>query len=428
MAEHPLAGGAPIDVAVIGGGPAGLAAATELKRAGVARVAVLEREPQAGGIPRHCGHPPFGMREFGRVLRGPAYAARLVARARKAGVEIHTGTTVVALRPGGDLVLSVAQGMLEVSARRVILATGVREMPRSARLISGARVGGVLNTGALQALVHLQHRRPFRRPVIIGSELVAFSAVLTCRHAGIRPVAMIEANPRVTARWPSALLPRLTGVKLMTATRLAAIHGQTRVEAVTVCPSRGPERRIACDGVILSGGFTPEAALARMGHIEVDPATGGPVVDQWGRCSDDAYFATGNLLRPVETAGWSWCEGWRTGRWVAADLRGALPRPQALLRLSVGDARLKYVMPQRIALPRADRGMQALQLRVTRPVRGELVALDGSGAFWRTRIDARPERRILIPIPEFVATGPTGESRLEIRALDDRQAGSRNGS
>jgi len=414
VTEHPLTSRAPIDVAVIGGGPAGLAAATALKEAGIGRVVVLEREPQAGGIPRHCGHPPFGMREFRRILRGPVYAARLVARAERAGVEIHTLTTVAGIRPGGNLLVALPEGLIELTARRVIYATGVRERPRSARLIAGARAGGILNTGALQSMVYLKNRRPFRRPVIIGSELVAFSAIMTSRHAGIRPVAMIEAAPRVTARWPAALYPRLAGVRLLTGTRLLEIRGDTRVTGVSVAGPDGQKREIACDGVVLSGQFTPEASLARLGHLALDPGTGGPVVDQWGRCSDPAFFATGNLLRPVETAGWSWAEGRRCGQWVAEDIAGRLPAPAAFLDVEIGDPRLKYVMPQRIALPQGAEGMAALQLRVTEPVRGELRALNESGILWRRKIHALPERRLLVPLAEIGLPDTAGTIRFEI--------------
>jgi NADPH-dependent 2,4-dienoyl-CoA reductase/sulfur reductase-like enzyme len=233
--------GPAIDVAIIGAGPAGLAAAGALKAAGVARVVVLERERDAGGIPRHCGHPPFGLRAFHRILKGPEFAARLVARARAAGVEIHTQTTVIEALAGGALSLATPTGPCRISARRVIYATGVREQPRAARLISGARVGGVLNTGALQSLVYLKQRRPFVRPVIAGSELVAFSALMTCQHAGIRPVAMIEPGPDATARWPSALYARLKGVPLLRNTKLVAIEGAQTVQAVRVLPS-GPAR------------------------------------------------------------------------------------------------------------------------------------------------------------------------------------------
>ncbi len=415
MTGHALKTGARIDVAIIGGGPAGLAAATALKQAHVARVVVLEREAQAGGIPRHCGHPPFGMREFRRVLRGPDYAARLVARAQRAGAEIHTLTTVVEARPGGHLLVAVPAGLIELAPRRVIYATGVRETPRSARLIGGARAQGIVNTGALQSMIYLKGRRPFRRPVIIGSELVAFSALMTSRHAGIRPVAMIEAGRRVIARWPSALFSHLLRVPLLTNTRLLAIEGGHNVTGVQVQGPDGAARHIACDGVVLSGQFTPESTLARIGHLAVDPATGGPVVDQWGRCSDPAYFATGNLLRPVETSGWSWREGHGTGQWVADDLAGRLPEGQPGLRLEVAGAPLKYVMPQSIVAAENTAGMSDLQFRFSREFRGELRAVNGKGVVWRKKIHAYPERRVLVAVSDIAAATATGALKFEVR-------------
>ncbi len=402
-----------IDVAIIGGGPAGLAAATRLKQAGIRRVVVLEREPEAGGIPRHCGHPPFGLREFKRILKGPAYAARLVRRAQHHGVEIHTGVTVVEARPHGVLLIATQDGVQEISAARVIYATGVRETPRSARLISGVRARGVINTGALQSMIYLKNRRPYQRPVIIGSELVAFSAIMTCRHAGMKPVAMIEERARVTARWPSALFPRMTGVKLLTGTKLTEIHGQNSVTHVSVQNAIGTPEDIACDGVILCGQFTPESTLARSGHLAVDPATGGPVVDQWGRCSDPVYFATGNLLRPVETAGWSWNEGRQTGACVAADLAGNLPDPETVVSLTV-TAPLKYVMPQRITLANGEGSMKNLQLRVSRPVRGTLLARSGEAIIMRRKVNLLPERRLLIPVADILAQATGGTVEFEI--------------
>lgn len=421
MTSAALDNATPIDVAVIGGGPSGLAATSALKAAGVGRVVVLEREPQAGGIPRHCGHPPFGMREFGRILKGPDYAARLVARALKAGGEIYTMTTVTDILPGGILKLSSPDGTRQITARRVIYATGVRETPRSARLISGARVQGVMNTGALQSMVYLKRRRPFSRPVIVGSELVAFSALMTCRHAGIRPRAMIESDPCATARWPSALFPRCIGVPLRTNTQLLEIMGTDVVEAVRVAGPDGQEFNIDCDGVILTGQFTPEAALARRGHLRVDPATGGPLVDQWGRCSDPICFVTGNLLRPVETAGRSWAEGRLTGQWVAQDLAGHLPKPTKLLRIVLGDPRLKYAMPHLIrhAGNNSDKGgMREIQMRVTEPVSGTLVAHSRGETIWRRPLNTRPERRIGIPVKEIILRVGIETIEFDIEALE----------
>ena len=137
-------------VAIIGGGPSGLAVASALAKAGVDDVVVLEREANAGGIPRHCGHSPFGLREFHRVMSGPGYARRLLRQAEDYGARVWTGVTVTEIGPNGKLTLSTNDGMQGLNAERIVICTGNRETPRSARLVSGSRPLGIVTTGALQ--------------------------------------------------------------------------------------------------------------------------------------------------------------------------------------------------------------------------------------------------------------------------------------
>lgn len=400
-----------VDVVIIGAGPAGLAAATELRRQGVERVVVLEREAIGGGVPRHCGHPPFGMREFGRLLNGPAYARRLVTMAGEAGVDISLQAGVVSIgteTAHPSVRFTTPTGVGSLSARRVLLATGTRESPRSARLLSGDRPLGVINTGALQAYAYLEKLAPFRRPVIIGTELVALSAILTCRTLGARPVAMVEENDQPTAPGGLFLYPRLLGIPVLTGTRLVDIAGTTRVTHVTV-ETNGVTRDIACDGVILSGKFVSENHLARLAGLIIDRATGGPEVDQFGRTSHPAIFAAGNVLRAVETAGWSFREGRKIGGFIARDLFSALPDPTVFSAVKLGPG-LRYAMPQRLLAN--ETGLPVLQLRVDRPVKGRLVATDEAGKLlFSRRIKTLPERRITMPL---AFDGPTGTITLQI--------------
>jgi thioredoxin reductase len=295
-----------VDVLIVGAGPAGLAAAMRLRDLGVRHVMVVEREPIGGGIPRHCGHPPFGMREFGRILTGPAYAQRLVERALRSGVVLQLGCSVVSIEYASELIITCAsdRGPITLVAKRIVIATGVRERARSARLVSGDRPLGIINTGALQEYVYLQKLLPFRRPLIVGTELVSLSSLLTCRKIGAKPVAMIESRNGPTAPPLSMMLPRLLGVPVRYGMNIADIEGKERVEKVTLRGPDGVLDHVVCDGVLFTGSFKPEAALARAAKLDIDPATGGPVVDQFARTSEPRIFAAGNILRPVETAGW----------------------------------------------------------------------------------------------------------------------------
>jgi thioredoxin reductase len=306
------------DVIVIGGGPAGLAAATELRRLGAGRVVVLEREGVAGGVPRHCAHSPLGMREFGRILSGTVYAARLLDRAAAAGVDVRLRHSVTAI-DGTAVDVASPEGTARVSARRVVIATGIRETSRAGRLIPGQRPLGVLTTGALQDYVHLRQLAPFRRPVIVGSELVTLSAILTCRSAGIEPAALVEdeAGPRVG--YPLALFPHLLRLPVHYSTTIDDIIGTARVEAVRVRRATGEMTVIPCDGVLFTGRFTPESSLARMSGLAIDRSTGGPIISSNGATSRAGVYATGNVLRAVHTAGQCWSEGRATARALMRD-------------------------------------------------------------------------------------------------------------
>jgi thioredoxin reductase len=309
------------DVIVIGAGPAGLSAATELRKLG-AGVVLLERENVAGGIPRHCAHSPFGMREFGRVLSGTAYTDHLTERATKAGVDIRLRHSVTAIN-GTNVDVASPDGTARLVARRIVIATGIRETSRAGRLVTGTRPLGVLTTGALQDYVHVRHLAPFRRPVIVGSELVTMSAILTCRSGGIRPVAIIEDEPGPRVGYPTALFPRLMGVPVHYRTTINDIIGTTRVEAVRLRHADGTTRTLDCDGVLFTGRFTPESSLARLTGAAMDASTGGPSIDADGRTSLPGVYAAGNVLRAVHTAGQCWSEGRAVARAIVRSLEAA---------------------------------------------------------------------------------------------------------
>jgi thioredoxin reductase len=271
-------------VVIVGGGPSGLSAAIELRRLGVRHVAVYEREQQAGGIPRHTDHLGFGIRDLHRVMSGPRYARTLVERAARAGVDLRLGAAVFSLD--------------DLDADSVILATGVRERPRAARLVPGDRPTGVLTTGSLQQLAHTG-RRIGTRAVIVGAEHVSFSAILTLGHAGCRAVAMVTPLPRHQSHGVIKLaaasvrrIPVLTGVGI------AEIVGRRRVEKVVLTDGRV----IECDTVVFTGDWIPDNELARRSGLAMNAEIKGPSVDGAFRTSRDNVFAIGNLVHRVAAA------------------------------------------------------------------------------------------------------------------------------
>ena len=319
-----------IDVLIVGAGPAGLAAALELKKLGIHDVLVAEREPEAGGIPRMCGHIGFGLTDLHRVMTGPSYARKYREMAERAGIKIHTSTTVTGWEnaTGNDslntLRLTSPDGVGNIEAKSVLLATGVRERPRSARLVPGSRPQGIFTTGSLQRFVY-EHEMPVgKRAVIIGAERVSLSVVLTLMHAGVRVVNMITELPHHQLYLPVFLPAKilfadlLARTPILTNTRVSNIFGRQRVEGMEITHlESGNTQIIECDTLVFTGDWIPENELARKVDLTAGNPALGPRVDSRFRTLQPGIFAAGNLLRGVETADWAAREGRSAARSIA---------------------------------------------------------------------------------------------------------------
>jgi thioredoxin reductase len=313
---------------IVGGGPSGLAAAIELRGLGIEPVTVIERERQAGGIPRHSDHTGFGLRDLRTVLSGPRYAERYRELATDAGVEVIAETMVTDWE-GGRLKLTGPAGRREVEPPAVVLATGCRERPRSARLIPGSRPAGVMTTATLQQLVHLGGQKVGRRAVIVGAEHVSFSAVATLAHAGASVAGLVTELPRhqslAAFRAGAAVRYR---APVWSRTAVSAIHGTERVESVELTElDSGSTRSVDCDLVIFTADWIPDHELAVMAGCELDSGSLGPLVDQALRTTRPGVFAAGNLLHPAETADVCALDGRHVAPSVAAHLHGPAEWP-----------------------------------------------------------------------------------------------------
>ncbi|GAA4057143.1 NAD(P)/FAD-dependent oxidoreductase [Actinomadura miaoliensis] len=333
-------------VVIVGAGPAGLRAARELAPAVPGQVLVLEREQHAGGIPRHCGHTGFGVRDLHRVTTGPDYARRIARDAERAGAEIRTAAMVTGWSSDGGLEVTAPDGLFDVHAEAVVLATGARERPRTARLVPGDRPDGVYTTGHLQNLVHLHRRRPGRRAVIVGSELVSWSAVLTLRHAGCRTVLMTTERPRGEAYAVFSAAGRIgLRVPVSTRTRVTRIIGKRRVEGVEVENLADGRRKVVpCDTVVFTGDWIPDNELVRAAGLDLDPGTLGPSVDTDLRTSRPGVFAAGNLLHPVDTADIAALDGAHVAASVLDHLAGR-ERPAGDPVRILAESPLRWISP-----------------------------------------------------------------------------------
>jgi thioredoxin reductase len=315
------------DVVIVGAGPSGLRAAADLAPKIDGQVLVLERETEAGGIPRHSDHLGYGIRDMGKFISGPKYAHLLRDNAAQAGAIILTEATATDWAGPRSLYVTAPQGRLRVDARAVVLATGARERPRPARLIPGDRGRGVYTTGHLQNIVHLKHGKVGKHAVIVGAELVSWSAAMTLQHVGCKTVLMTTVYPEADAYWlfhrPGRVAFR---TRVATRTRITKIMGRPDVEAVELENLDTNERRtIECDTVILTGDWIPDNELARAAGIPLDPTSKSPLVDTALRTNLPGVFAIGNALHPVDTADIAALDGAAVVQHVRAYLDGYTP-------------------------------------------------------------------------------------------------------
>jgi thioredoxin reductase len=401
-----------VDVAIVGAGPAGLAAAAELRRRTDLTVTVLDREQQPGGIPRHAQHQGFGLRDLHLSLSGPGYARRLTERALSAGVTLRCGTQVTGWAPDGALELTSPAGIARIHARAVILATGCRERPRSARLVAGSRPDGVMTTGTLQQLVYLAGRSPGRRAVVVGAEHVSFSALATLAHAGAATVAMTTELPHHQSY---ALFALGAGLRfrapLLTRTAVTAIHGHRRVQAVDVTDlATGRVQSLECDTVVFTADWIPDHELAVLAGLTLDGGTAGPRVDGALRTTRPGLFAAGNLLHGAETADVAALSGRHAAGAVRAYLDGA-PWPAAQVPLTCEEP-LHWLSPGavEVTLPRAQPPRGRYLLRAREELLDARVALDQDGrSLLRQRLPrVTAGRSAALPVAWAAAVDPRG--------------------
>ena len=342
------------DIVIVGGGPAGMAAAVAAYDAGCTDVVILDREPRLGGILMQCIHNGFGLHKLGRELTGPEYAAVYAEKVAQRGIKVYAEATVTAVTPEKVVTAQSREGILKIQAKAVILAMGCRERSRGALNICGSRPAGVYSAGTAQKLVNCMGYHVGKRVVILGSGDIGLIMARRMSYEGAKVEAVCEVMP-----YSGGLTRNIVqcledfGIPLYLSTTVVQIHGQKRLEGVTIAqvderrqPIEETKRYIPCDTLLLSVGLIPENELTRAAGIPMDPITNGALVDENCQTQIPGIFACGNVLQVHDLVDYVSEEAERAGIGAAKLVAGKTGQGRAIpTRPGNG---VRYVLPQTV--------------------------------------------------------------------------------
>ncbi|MDR3255779.1 MAG: FAD-dependent oxidoreductase [Synergistaceae bacterium] len=391
-----------VDVAVIGGGPAGVAAAFAARKEGAAKVVVFERDWEAGGILQQCIHPGFGLHTFGEELTGPEYMDRYLKLARESGVEFDLNTMVFQMDPptlegsgkqASFWTMNPQRGIERVKAKSVVLAMGCRERPAGALGIAGSRPAGVYTAGTAQRFVNMEGFMPGKKVVIMGTGDIGLIMARRMMLEGAEVVAVFEIMP-----WVSGLRRNIAqclddfGIPYYLEYNVCELHGKDRLEGVSVVqidknrkPVDGTLRFVGCDTLLLAVGLIPENELSKMAGLKLDSSTNGPVVNEFLQTSEECIFAAGNVVVVYDLVDFVSQQGERAGRSAALYAMRKLEKGPRDFQVETSPE-IRVISPQKLS------GGEdvTLFLRVAQPVEGRCRLYADPGIYSQNLRYARP--------------------------------------
>jgi len=411
---------------IIGGGPAGLAAAAAAYDSGVRDIVVLERDQELGGILNQCIHNGFGLHTFKEELTGPEYAARFADKVRERQIACRLDTMVLELNENRVITaVSPRDGLYQIQADAVILAMGCRERPRGALNIPGYRPAGVWSAGTAQRLVNLEGRMPGREVVILGSGDIGLIMARRMTLEGAKVHAVAELLP-----YSGGLKRNIVqclqdfDIPLLLSHTVVRVHGKERVEGITLAqvgedrrPVPGTEQYYPCDTLLLSCGLIPENELSRTAGVELDPVTSGPVVDQNLQTGIPGVFACGNVLHVHDLVDYVSMEAALAGESAAAYLKEKQSFCGAI-RLQTGNG-VRYTVPQYIDPQRTDKNI-VVRFRVSEPRQNcrIVVRMDGKEVLSAKRLVVAPGEMEQVRLtPELLKAEKPEAITIELEAL-----------
>ena len=347
------------DLVIVGGGPAGLAAAVSARDNGIESILIIERDKELGGILNQCIHNGFGLHTFKEELTGPEYAARFVAQVLERGIEYKINTMVVDIKKSTDIsadkkitAMNREDGMFEVEATAVILAMGCRERSRGALNIPGYRPAGIFSAGTAQRLVNMEGYMPGREVVILGSGDIGLIMARRMTLEGAKVKVVAELMPYSGGLKRNIV--QCLDIPLKLSHTVVDIEGKNRVEAVTIAevgPDRKPvpctKERYTCDTLLLSCGLIPENELSKSAGVSLNPVTSGPVVNDSLETNIDGIFACGNVLHVHDLVDYVSQEASTAGKNASAYIKNGPSKDTKIVEILPVDG-VRYTVPKYI--------------------------------------------------------------------------------